>query len=209
MTIIAQDPGVLDPRGRPGKRILRACINVPAEALQAGPWGYRVQVVDYDTTREREYRALALDEKKDPYQQASDAELLRDPRFHCLNAYALVMRTLARFEKALGRRIGWGFFGHQINVVPHAFEEANAYYSPDDHALLFGYFHGRSQRTVFTSLSHDVVVHETTHALLDGIRQRFMDPSSTDQAAFHEGYSDVVALLSGLSLPEVMRFVVA
>ncbi|WP_163995695.1 hypothetical protein [Pyxidicoccus caerfyrddinensis] len=118
------------------------------------------------------------------------------------------MRTLARFEFALGRRVSWGFrsSGHQIKVAPHAFSDVNAFYSRRDEALLFGHFPSRDgSRTVFTCLSHDIVVHETTHALLDGLRTRYMEPSSPDQAAFHEGFADVVALLSVFSLPEVVQ----
>jgi hypothetical protein len=133
--------------------------------------------------------------------------LVADRRFHAQNVYALVMNTLARFEKALGRRVSW-HFGHTIKVVPHAFSDANAFYSRDDEALLFGYFEG-AEGTIYTCLSHDVVVHETTHALLDGLRERFIDPSSPDQGAFHEGFADVVALLSVFSLPRVVEEVLA
>ena len=61
---------------------------------------------------------------------------------------------------------------------------------------------------VFCCLSHDVVVHETTHALIDGIRKRFMDPSSPDQAAFHEGLADAIALLSVFAMRNIVETVI-
>ena len=91
--------------------------------------------------------------------------------------------------------------------MPHAFLDANAFYSRDSEALLFGYFPGRDGNTIFSCLSHDVVAHETTHALVDGLRSCYQDPSSADQAAFHEGISDVVALLSVFALDDVVRAV--
>ena len=210
LTIIAQDPKV-----RRGGKIVRATVNLRAETLAGGPWGHRVQVVDYDATTGTLYQPLdpsryngPIGACLDPFKDASDQELLGDPRFHAQNAYAIVMRTLGRFEFALGRRVGWGFGTHQIKVAPHAFADANAFYSFEDEALVFGYFPGQDGKQVFSSLSHDVVAHEATHALIDGLRHRFLDPSSPDQAAFHEGYSDVVALLSVFSLGGVVNFLV-
>ena len=116
------------------------------------------------------------------------------------------MRTLAQFERALGRRVSWSFGGHQLKVAPHAFAEANAFYASREEALLFGYFAGPDGSTVVQNcLSHDIVAHETTHALVDGLRPRYLEPSSPDQAAFHEGFADVVALLSVFSIPRGRR----
>jgi hypothetical protein len=198
LSIIAQDPRV-EHHGA----ILRTQVAVPRERLAPGPRGYRVHVLDYDASSDTLYRAPRVDDEKDRYAKASDTVLLGDPGFHAQNVYAIVMRTLARFELALGRRVPWGFPSHQLKVVPHAFVDANAFYANDQEALLFGYFRGRTD-TVFSCLSHDVVAHETTHAVLDGVRPGLDRPSSPDQAAFHEGFADVVALLSVFSLPAVV-----
>ena len=84
----------------------------------------------------------------------------------------------------------------------------NSFYSREAESLAFGYYR-RNGEPVHMCLSHDIVVHETTHALLDGQRSRFTAPSSPDQAAFHEGYADIVALLSVFSLSEVLGSLVA
>lgn len=206
-------------------RLLLAKVDVPHEMLDDGPTGYRVKVVDFDASANRLYRPhryrqdadgsvvdpFALPDRLDAARRrAFDRSLLGNPNFHAQNTYAIVMRTLARFEFALGRRVAWGFGGHQLHVAPHAFHDANAYYSARDRALMFGYFRGtRGARgtkgtTVFTSLSHDIVAHEATHAILDGLRNRYTDPSGPDQAAFHEGFADLVALLSVFSLKPIV-----
>ncbi|MBV8903455.1 MAG: hypothetical protein JOZ22_07445 [Acidobacteriia bacterium] len=208
LTVLALDPSVRD-RGK----LLRAQIEIPNESLSAGPRGYRVHVIDYDATS-GSYRAPARmpaginsdsAPPRDPFETASDSELLSSRSFHAFMAYGVVMKTLARFEFALGRRIAWSFGGHQIQVAPHAFEDANAFYSIETHGLHFGYF---GAQPVYSCLSHEIVSHETTHALLDGLRERYLDPSSPQQAGFHEGFADIVALLSILSAESVVARVV-
>src|SRR5688572_26364732 len=185
LRVMAQDPGVKDRRGE----ILTAEVSLPPEDLAAGPWGYRVQVVDFDSSSDMLYKPLIYETLEsggyvDPFADRPSKTLIDDPSFHAQNLYALVMRTPGRCESALGRRVSWGFGGHQLKLVPHAFADANAFYSRQDEALLFGYFPSiKGDRTIYTCLSHDVIVHETTHAILDGIRGRFIDPSSPDQAA--------------------------
>jgi len=203
MTVIAQDPSV-----RRNGKIVMAKVAVPSEDLVKGPVGYRVQLVDYDATRRSFLGSHVLPKTYELEPKAwrrGDSSIVKDLRFHAQNTYALVMRTLARFEFALGRRIGWSFDAHQIKVAPHGMADANAFYSPDVEGLVFGYFDGASGRRVDTCLSHDIIVHETTHALIDGLRPKYMYPSNVDQGAFHEGFADVIALLSVFSQPEVVE----
>lgn len=201
LTIIAQDPSIKDPITT---GVLRAQVSIPYESTDPGPRGYRVHVVDYDATKGVMYRQAPALGEADLFAGASDQTLLEDPRFHAQNVYAIVMQILARFEAALGRRVSWGFNAHQIHVVPHAFADVNAYYSDDAMGLFFGYFLNDKGEPIFTSLSHDIVAHETTHALLDGFRESYMLPSHPDQAAFHEAFADIVALLSVFGLPDVL-----
>ena len=62
---------------------------------------------------------------------------------------------------------------------------------------------------VFTCLSHDIIAHETTHALLDGMHRRFIEPSHRDTLAFHEAFADIVALFQHFSFPEVLKHQIA
>src|SRR5262249_14701906 len=159
--VIAQDPNVKDGRGR----ILMSKIRVPWEVLDRGPIGYRVQVVDYDATTGKFHGSHELPARFEDEPLAwgeGRRGIVDDYRFHAQNVYALVMKTLARFEYALGRRVGWSFRTHQLKVAPHGILDANAFYTPDAEGLVFGYFPGLTGKTVYTCLSHDVVVHETT-----------------------------------------------
>jgi hypothetical protein len=212
MTIIAQDPDVLH-----DGTIVRAEVAVPVDRLEPGPRSHRFHVVDYDATEGVLHPAADLTDPgqadqqlapwtfRDRFAHATDDDLLGDFAFHAQNVYAIAVRTLARLEFALGRRIEWEFRGHQLYLVPHAFVEANAYYARDDHGLFFGYLPRPDGTTVHTCLSHDIVAHETTHAILDGLRPRFMEPGLPDQPALHEALGDIVGLLSVFSLPELIE----
>ncbi len=203
VTVFAMDPSLIV-----DGKILRTQIEIPNEALDNGPRGYRVHIVDYDSTTDTFYRPLRIQHKwncenrppLDPFEDLSDRRLLNSPAFHSCMVYAIVMRTLSRFEYAMGRRVGWSFGGHQIQVAPHAFCDANAFYAKEAQGLFFGYFPALAgKKQIFTCLSHEVIAHETTHALLDGLRGHYTDPSSPQQAGFHEGFADIVALLSTFS----------
>jgi len=203
LTVLALDPSV-----RSDGRIIRTEIEIPNEPLIPGPRGHRVSVVDYDSSYDS-LRAPGNVPDGDPFAQMSDAQLLASPDFHACMTFGVVMKTLSRFEFALGRRVRWSFHSHQLQVSPHAFAKANAFYSDEAQGLFFGYFASADgKETVYTCLSHEIIAHETTHALLDGLRERYTDASSPQQAGFHEGFADIVALLSILAAPSIVEKVV-
>lgn len=188
----------------------RTSITIPYEHVEPGPVGSRVRVVDYDLTSNCYYPPVDLEDPRILIQGGLEpAEA--DPRFHQQMAYAVVMRTIETFERALGRRLSLTkskrLDGETVRapllVLPHAFHGENAFYDPNSHALLFGYFTASADakgmnlpgQTVHTCLSHDILVHETTHALLHRLRRHFLlAPTHADVLAFHEGFADIVAI---------------
>src|SRR6185436_8905201 len=102
---------------------------------------------------------------------------------------------------------------HRLRIYPHALRDENAFYDPDKKALLFGYFAARSRLPadgmpggmVFSCLSHDIIAHETTHAVLDGMQRYFLDDSNADVLAFHEAFADLIALFQHFTYPEILR----
>jgi hypothetical protein len=148
-----------------------------------------------------------------------------NPQFHQQMVYAVAMKTIAHFEKALGRPVLWRprpnpdnefddkEFVRQLTVRPHALRQANAFYSPNEVALKFGYFEAAAVNPgehmpgsrVYTCLSHDIIAHETTHAILDGMHRRFNEATNPDVLAFHEAFADVVALMQHFTIREVLE----
>jgi hypothetical protein len=202
-------------------------LKVRWEKLDAGPKGEYVEVVDIRPDG-KTYTAVHLD---DPRLLAQDGctPAEGNPAFHQQMVYAVVMKTIEHFELALGRPVLWrpkpnpenefddSGFVRQLQARPHALHQANAYYSPQEVALLFGYFQAGADdpgdhvpgSLVYSCLSHDIVAHETTHAILDGMHRRFQEASNPDVLALHEAFADIVALMQHFTIPEILEHQIA
>ena len=194
------------------------------EETIAGPCGEYVEVIDYDPTKECFYAAINLENSYVLADNGLDPSE-GDPRFHQQQVYAVTMTVIAQFEKALGRKLIWsrtvdtdaeGFkneFVEKLRIYPHALRQQNAFYSPQKVALLFGYFQASEQwsgnnvpgAAVFTCLSPDIVAHEVTHAILDSIHPYWRKDTNPDMLAFHEGFSDIIALLQRFTFRTVVQ----
>jgi hypothetical protein len=199
------------------------------DKLLPGPIGEYLEVIDVDPASQCCYAPVDLNQ---PYVltrsglRPSEAS----PQFHQQMAYAVAMKTIDHFERALGRVALWApreiraegkdttteYVG-RLRIYPHALRARNAYYSPEHKALLLGYFTAPDSggaglmqgSVVFTAVSHDIVAHETTHALLDGVHRRFREATNPDVFAFHEAFADIVALFQHFTLPEALSHQIA
>lgn len=193
--------------------------------LQPGPVGEYIEVIDVDPASRRCYAPVDLNH---PHllTRSGLSPSEANPQFHQQMVYAVAMKTIEHFEHALGRTALWAprrvqhpdgryeeHFVRRLRIYPHAVRAQNAFYSPERKALLLGYFRTKDHHigrvlpggVVFTAVSHDIIAHETTHALLDGLHRRFREPTNKDVLAFHEAFADIVALFQHFTLPAALR----
>jgi hypothetical protein len=211
LRIYTLDPSVSDRLGGV------ATVSVPYEKLAPGPVGSLFEIRCDGAPAPLTVEALDLD---DPHVLLSSglSPTPSDGQFHLQMVYAVCSLTYAAFRRALGRDIGWATEPSADGVVrlvvrPFGFRGRNAGYSREAGDLSFGYFRAGKEPAGFTvqqglictALSHDIVAHETTHALLDGLRSSFLTPTNVDVPAFHEGFSDLVALFLHFTYPDVVE----
>ena len=227
LRVYAYDPSLgakLDTLG-----INEATLDVRWEKdLLPGPIGEYIEVVDVDPASQCCYAPVDLN---DPHvlTRSGLSPSEASPQFHQQMVYAVAMKTIEHFEEALGRVALWApreapvagekttEFVRRLRIYPHALRAKNAYYSPERKALLLGYFTAPSSdaeglmpgSVIFTAVSHDIVAHETTHALLDGVHRRFREATNPDVFAFHEAFADIVALFQHFTLPEALSHQIA
>lgn len=204
------------------RRKFRISIEIPYEKLEAlpgqehiderlrrtRPRGRVVDIVDYDATADCHYPVIDLDA---PAVLAGGGlrPTVDDPRFHQQMVYAVAMKVVANFERALGRRLD---FDRPLVLLPHAFRGRNAFFHPPTESICFGYFRADPHEPgdnlpnqwVFTSMSHDIIAHEMTHALVHHLRPHFFESTNPDVFAFHEAIADIVAIFQHFGFPGVL-----
>lgn len=231
LRVYALDPSIA--KSLESVAVNETVLSIPwEEHLAPGPVSEHLEVVDVDPASNRLYDPVNLNEPKLLAQDGWPPSE-GNPEFHQQMVYAVAMRTIGNFEEALGRKVLWAprwgtvfrngesslkaYEVPRLRIYPHALRTDNAYYSPDKVALLFGYFQASSSpddstpngSMVFTCLSSDIIAHEMSHALLDGLHRTFQEASNPDVPAFHEAFADIVAIFQHFAIPELVRFQIA
>jgi hypothetical protein len=180
-------------------RLVEGWRGLEQEHVLDGPITPRVAIVDLDPDTEElqpPVTFLPPDAARKRGRYDVDRDDIESRAFIAVSTFATVWRTIKLFEekRTLGREIAWGFGAPQLLVVPRAGWMENAYYERDSHSLQFFSFEVDG-KTVNTSLSRDIVAHETAHAIIDGIAPDLYDALDPQSLALHEGIADLTAML--------------
>src|SRR5438128_1205438 len=123
---------------------------IPFEVLKPGPIGEYVEVIDFDPASGCWYDPVDLSDEEIASQYGLPPSE-GNPQFHQQFVYAVAMKTIRHFERALGRKIVWyprvlppgvtanrardarwhREYVQRLRIYPHAIRDANAYYDPD------------------------------------------------------------------------------
>lgn len=191
-------------------------ITLEDDVFLDGPVSSRIAVLDFDEEgRLREPAKFIPPEspgKPGKYAGTDNIGVPSESReFMQVNVFGVAYRTLEMFEEAdtLGRKIRWAFNSPQLLLIPRAGEWENAFYQRDSHSIQFFYFPSRRYEhwKIYTSLSHDIVAHETGHAILDGIAPDLYNSITPQSLALHESIADLTALIASFRSKPLMETV--
>lgn len=142
-------------------------------------------------------------------------------QFDAVHTFAIVRQTLTMYQRALASAgapapLPWQWNNSSnteaLQVFPHGLPNVmNAYYSRSDQALKFGDFvpSGASAR-MFTCRSLDIVSHETGHAVLDGLKPKWLLSNNPPQTGgLHESFGDLTAIFLTLSQLDQVEAIIA
>ncbi|MEM8511274.1 hypothetical protein RCH14_000565 [Massilia sp. MP_M2] len=143
------------------------------------------------------------------------------PQFDAVHTFAVVRQTLTMYQRVLAAAgvampLPWQWNSSSdtsaLRVFPHGLPDVvNAFYSRTQGCLKFGDFlPAGSPKRVFTCRSFDIVSHETAHAILDGIKPRWLHADAPPQTGgLHESFGDLTAIFLALAQLDQCEAIVA
>ncbi|HVP46531.1 MAG TPA: hypothetical protein VMT32_08105, partial [Bryobacteraceae bacterium] len=115
--------------------------------------------------------------------------------WQCREAALLTIEVWEQLNGSLKKWCANAVNPRRLTVIPNGGDCLNAYY---DREHLAFFHHTTRDHTTFSGASTDVVAHELGHAFLDVLRPELFGSPITEYAAFHEAFSDCIAILVAL-----------
>ena len=168
--------------------------------ISPGPANPRLKIIDRN---DRSSGRLSVvepeideDDKKVRFNVGRRNRWKRD-QLRQLSVFTTMLRTLDLFESddSLGRRVQWATGDDPLKIYIRFTRAKDARYRRDLKGILLSYFDPDEGDRVYSCESPDIVAHETTHAIIDGIAPDLYDSAFPDCAAIHEGVCDLMAMI--------------
>lgn len=112
--------------------------------------------------------------------------------WQCSESALAALEMFAALDGPLSR---WAQGKQRIHIHQDKGVDLNAFY--DRNSVSF-FHHQNGNKTTWSGASQDVVAHEVGHAILDALRPDFWTSFTFEVNAFHEGFGDIVAILTAL-----------
>lgn len=143
------------------------------------------------------------------------------PQFDAVHTFSVARQTLTMYQRVLtaagvAMPLPWQWNSSSdtdpLRLFPHGLPDVkNAFYSRNQGCLKFGDFiPAGSPERLFTCRSLDIVSHETAHAILDGIKPRWLQADAPPQTGgLHESFGDLTAVFLALAQFDQCEAIVA
>ncbi|CAG8663691.1 12709_t:CDS:2, partial [Cetraspora pellucida] len=127
---------------------------------------------------------------------------------HCFGVCRYVFNLLFSDLEYLDGRIPeirkpWG--EKKLIIIPHAGQDANAFYDREEGSLKF-YYIVQVEKPLYLCRSLDIVAHEAGHAFLDILQMEWLVEGQT--GALHEAFGDLTTMFTILSMEDMVKLLI-
>ncbi len=174
--------------------------------IQDGPKDDMISIIGLPIAKSDKNNDFLYDHEKAP------------KKFDAVHTFTVIRQVITMYNRALLKQddnyagFQWQWGKDPIKVHPYADYGANAYYSRDECALKFFYFHpndDQSKPLVYTCRSFDIVAHETGHAFLDALCPEFLISWHPETGGLHESFGDLTSIFMLLAQLDICDAIVA
>ncbi|MDH3649315.1 MAG: hypothetical protein OEQ53_06505 [Saprospiraceae bacterium] len=132
-----------------------------------------------------------------------------DPRYteqeiDAVHTFAAARLTVDLWEKALGKKLSWGWNGKDYSYPLHIElynDRVQAIFFFEDHCIELGRYDPDAH---WTCRSFDIVAHETTHAIIKSYRPDLQGSKSLETRAVIEAFCDLSPMFVLASIPQTI-----
>jgi hypothetical protein len=121
--------------------------------------------------------------------------------FDAIHICALIKNIKQMWETVLRKKLVPRWANGPLKIIfDYAQPEANAFYGPNQQAIIFKWFPDiTTGEKIYTCRMFDVVSHEIMHFIIDCLHPQWINSTQVETLAIHEGIADINTLITLLN----------